>query len=117
MAVSDLGDHDTFGLAKLIYTRECSKAVDELTNVVQFQADGEEFALASGFGLTDGNETFLSSCRVRWIASSGTNEGGQGWGVRRDVEMKGILWPFLYGATACKGSTENSAMGHHQMHD
>jgi len=70
------GKVDPFVLAKLlndprsaqflsIYTRECREAVDALTNVVQFYAYGKEFALASSFGLTDSNETFLVSCRIR----------------------------------------------------
>ena len=69
----------------------CREAVDALTNVVQFRAYGKEFALANGNGLTDGNEPFLFSCGIRWITPSGTNEGGQGWGVGRDVEMREIL--------------------------
>ena len=54
-------------------------------------AYGKKFALASSCGLTDGNETYLFSCRIRWIALSGTNEGGEGWGVGRDVELREIL--------------------------
>ena len=52
-----------------IYTRECDEAGDTLTNVVQFGAHGKEFVFASGFGLTDGNETFLFNCRIRWISA------------------------------------------------
>jgi hypothetical protein len=87
---------DPFVLAKLfndprsarflsIDARECGEPVDALTNIVQFRTYGKEFTLASNFDLTDGNETFLFSCRIRWMAPSGTNEGGQGWGVGRDV--------------------------------
>ena len=63
---------------------------DVLTNVVQFCAYGNEFALASSFGLTNGNEMFLFSCRIRWIAPSGMNEGGECGSVGRDVEIKEI---------------------------
>ena len=80
---------DTFVPAKLfndprnarflsIYTRECREAIDALTNVGQFRAYGKDFALTRCFGLTDGNETLLFGCRSRWIAPSGTNEGGEG---------------------------------------
>ena len=83
------GKVDPFVLAKLfdgpgsarflsVYTRECGEAVHALTNVLQFRAYGTEFGLASSIGLTDGNETFLFSFRIRSIAPSGTNEGGQG---------------------------------------
>jgi hypothetical protein len=93
---------DPFVLAKLfndprsarflsIYTRECGEAVDALTNGVQFCAYGNEFGLASSIGLTDGDEAFLFSCRIRRIAPSGTDEGGQGRGVGRDVDMREIL--------------------------
>ena len=93
---------DPFVLAKLlndprsarflsIYTCECGEAVDTLTNVIQFRAYRKEFALARNFGLTDGNEKFLLSYNVRWMAASGTNEGGQGWDVGRDVEIREIL--------------------------
>ena len=86
---------DPFILAKLfddprtarflsINARECGEAVDALTSVVQFRAYGKEFALASSIGLTDGNETFLFSCRIRWSAPSGTNESSQGWGAGRE---------------------------------
>ena len=66
-----------------IYTCECGEAVDVLTNVVQFHAYGKKFTLAGSFGLTDGNEMFLSGCGIRRIGPSGTNEGGQRWGVGR----------------------------------
>jgi hypothetical protein len=36
-------------------------------NVVQFRAYGKEFALTSSIGLTNGNETFLINCSIRWI--------------------------------------------------
>ena len=94
-----------------IYTRERGEAADAPTNTVQFRVYGKEFTLASSFGLTDGNKTLLVSCGTRRIAPSGTNEGGQGWGVGRDVEM----WEIL--SAVCKGSTENSPEGHHQMRD
>jgi hypothetical protein len=100
-----------------IYTRECGEAVDTLANVVQFRAHRKEFALAGSFGLTNGNETFLFSRKSRWIAPSSTNEGSQGWGVGRNVEMREISFAFLYGPAACKGSRENAAVGHHQMRD
>ena len=104
--MSDLGNHDNkvdpFALAKLfsdprnarflsIYMRECGEVIDALTNVAQFHADGKEFALARCFGLTDGNETLLFSCRIRWIAPSGTNEGGDGRDVGGKVKMREIL--------------------------
>jgi hypothetical protein len=55
------------------------EAVDALTNVDQFRAYRKEFVFASSFGLTDGNEMFLSTFRIRCIVPSGTNlnEGGQ----------------------------------------
>ena len=59
--------------------------------LVQFRTYGKVFALTSGRGLTNGDETFLISCKIRWITPSGTNESGQGWGVGRDVEMREIL--------------------------
>ena len=96
---------------------ECGRAVDELSNIVQFPAYGREFPLASTFGLTGGNETFLFNGRIRRTTPSGTNEGGQGWGVGRDVEIREILLAFLYGPVACKGSSEHSAVGHHQICD
>ena len=49
------------------YARECGEAVNALSNVVQFRAYGKEFGLASSFGLTDGNETFL----FRWSVGRG----------------------------------------------
>jgi hypothetical protein len=77
--------------ARFLYTRVCGEAVDALTNVDQFRAYRKEFVFASSFGLTDGNEMILSTFRIRRITPSGTNEGGQGWGVGRDVEMREIL--------------------------
>ena len=76
-----------------VYTRECRKAVDALTNVVQLRTYGKEFALASSCGLTNGNEMLpiYRYSRIRWIMSSGTNQGGQGWGIGRDVELREIL--------------------------
>jgi hypothetical protein len=85
-----LNDPRNTGLLS-IYARECGEAVDALANVDQLRAYRKEFALASSFGLTDGNEAFLFSCRIRLIGPSGANEGGQGWGVGRDVEMSEIL--------------------------
>ena len=82
-----------------IYARECGEAIDALTNDVQFRAHGNEFGLASSIGLTDGDEAFPFRCRIRRIVSSGTNEGGQGWGVRRNVEMEEILLAFPIRAT------------------
>ena len=73
-----------------IYAREYGKAVDVLTNVVQFHTYGKHFVLASSFGLTNGNEIFLFRCRTRLIAPSDTNEGDQSWGVGRDVEIRQI---------------------------
>ena len=71
-----------------IYTRERREAVDALTNVIQLRAYRKEFGLASSGGLTNGNETLLFNCRIR---PPGTNEGGEGWGVGRDVEIREIL--------------------------
>ena len=81
MAVVDLGGHDTQSgpircchrNARFLstHTRERGEAVDALTNIVLFRrVYGKEFGLASCFGLTDGNETFLFSGRARWIAPS-----------------------------------------------
>jgi hypothetical protein len=47
-----------------IYTRECGEVVDVLMNIVQFCAYGKEFALTNGFGLTDDDKAFVSSCRI-----------------------------------------------------
>ena len=38
---------------------------DALTYLVQFRAYGKASALASSVGLTDGDDTFLFSCRIR----------------------------------------------------
>lgn len=64
-----------------IYPRECGKAVDTLTDVVQFRADRGEFRLVIGFSLANGDKMFPLGCRVRWIAPSSTNQSGQSWGV------------------------------------
>ena len=77
-----------------VYPRKCSEAADAFTNDGQSCAYRKEFALASSFGLTDGNEMFPLNCRSRWIAPSGTNEGGQGWGIGRDVKIREIPLAF-----------------------
>jgi len=86
-----------------IYTREYGEAIDALTDVIQFRAYGREFGLASSLGLTDGNEVFLFGCRIRWVVPSGTNEGGQGWSVGRDVEMREILVALPIRASSVQG--------------
>ena len=48
-----------------IYACECGEAVDTLTNIGQFLANGKEFALSSGCGLTDGDKMFPISYRTR----------------------------------------------------
>ena len=87
---------DPFSVAKLfndprnggclsIYTQERREALDALTNLVQFSTYREEFSLANGIGLTDGNESLPIGYKTQWIAASSTNEGSQSWGVGRDV--------------------------------
>ena len=89
---------DPFVLAKLLnnprsarpfslYVREYGEVTDTLTNIDQFRIHGEEFILAS---LTNSNEMFSSSRRIRRIGSSSTNESGQRWGVGWDVEIREI---------------------------
>ena len=41
------------------HSGHCGGAIDVLTDAVQFHTYGKEFALASSFGLTGGNEPFL----------------------------------------------------------
>ena len=105
---------DPFILAKLfddprnarflsIYMRECGEGIDAPTNVDQFRTDGKEVGLASGFGLTDGNEMWLFTCGSGRIAPSGTNEGGQGWGVGRDVVIREILLALPIGTSSVQG--------------
>ena len=66
---------DPFVLAKLfddprntrflsVYACECGKAVDALTEVVQFRTHGKEVVLASSLGLTNRNEMCLFCCRI-----------------------------------------------------
>ena len=72
---------DPFVLAKLLnnprsarpfslYVREYGEVTDTLTNIDQFRVHGEEFILAS---LTNSNDMFPSSRRIRRIGSSSTN--------------------------------------------
>lgn len=68
--------------------RERCEALGALTDAAHFRVYGKEFALACGFGLTDGDETFPFGWRIRWIAPSSTNKGGVG----QDVEIREI--PF-----------------------
>jgi hypothetical protein len=56
-----------------IDTHGCGKAVDALTNVDQFRANGKEFTPTNSIGLTNGDEMFPFSCRVRRITPSVTN--------------------------------------------
>lgn len=67
-----------------IYACECGEDVDTPTNGVQLRTHQNEFGLASSFDLTDGDEIFLFSFRIRWIVLSGMNEGIKGWGKGRD---------------------------------
>ena len=91
--------------ARFIYMHECHEAVDALTNVVQLRTYGKEFALASSCGLTNGNEMLpiYRYSRIRWIMSSTTNEGGQGWGIGRDVELREILLAFPIRTSSVQG--------------
>ena len=71
-----------------IYIRESSEAVNVLTNVVQFRAYGKDFVLASGVGLTDSDEMFPFSGRIRLIGRSGCD-------VARDANVlfNVYIWP------------------------
>ena len=91
--------------------RECREAVDMLTNGVQFHAYGQEVALASSFGTADGKETLRCSCKSRWIAWSGPNEGGQGWDVGRDVEIRQIRLVLPIRTSSVQGQHRELAGG------
>jgi len=56
-----------------IYVRECGEAVDALT---------ETSSPPNHFGLADGDESLLLSCRTQRIAPSSTNGGTQSWGMK-----------------------------------
>ena len=93
------------------YTRERGEAVDALTNILQLHAYEREFALASSVTLADSNETFLTGCGIRWIAPSGTNEGSEGWGVGRDVQIKEVLLALPKRTSSVQGQHRELAGG------
>ena len=78
-----------------IYGDECSEVINPPTDVVQFSTYGKDFVFTSGFGLADGDDTFPLSNRIRWIAPSSTNGGGQGWGP---ID---VCWPATERAFSC----------------
>ena len=80
--ICDLRDARIFPLD----AREISETIDTLADIRQFGADGNEFTCTGCVCLTNGNEPFLYRPGGRRTGSSGTNEGGQGGSIRRDIE-------------------------------